>query len=131
MHKGGRRGVYLSVLYHSSSGHLLHYIKGFALISMPLHPSHSACVSCVQPYKRQHLHPCVCVCVCLSLHTLDGVPRVNMRASPTASLFFIHRFQRALVCARLCRCGAHMWDLFGRNHAGALRVWSRMLIGGG
>lgn len=32
---------------------------------------------------------CVCVCVCLSLHTLDGVPRVNMRVSPTASLFFL------------------------------------------
>lgn len=31
----------------------------------------------------------VCVRVCLSLHTLDGVPRVNMRASPTTSLFFL------------------------------------------
>lgn len=50
IYKESRRGVYLSALCHSSSGHLCHYIKGFALISMPLHPSHGVCL-CVHPYK--------------------------------------------------------------------------------
>lgn len=53
--KESRRAVYLSALCHSSSGHLLYYIKGFALISMPLHPSHGVCL-CVHPYST-----CVCV----------------------------------------------------------------------
>lgn len=51
MYKESRRGVNLSYLCCSSSGHLLHYIKGFALISMPLHPSHGVCL-CVHSYKR-------------------------------------------------------------------------------
>lgn len=48
-----RGGMYLSALCRSSSGHLLPYIKGFALISMPLHPSTGwggGCL-CVHPYK--------------------------------------------------------------------------------
>lgn len=54
MYKESRRGVYLSSLCHSSSGHLLHYIKGFALISMPLRSPHGVRL-CVHPYTLIYL----------------------------------------------------------------------------
>lgn len=60
--------MYLSSLCRSSSGHLLHYIKGFALISMPLHTSHGVCL-CVHPYTLYYL--------CLCLHMLQWVSCIN------------------------------------------------------
>ena len=66
------RGVYLSALCHSSSGHLLRYIKGFALISMPLHPSHGARL-CVHPYGLRRLR--------VRLHVLERVRCIGALAS--------------------------------------------------
>ena len=72
MDKESMRGVYLSALCHSSSGHLLRYIKGFALISMPLHPSHGARL-CVHPYGPRRLR--------VRLHVLERVRCIGALAS--------------------------------------------------
>lgn len=56
-----RGGAYLPALCRPSSGHLLLYIMGFALISMPLRPQMwRVCV-----FIHTNSEACVCAVICL------------------------------------------------------------------
>lgn len=119
------RGVYLSALCHSSSGHLLRYIKGFALISMPLHPSHGACL-CVHPYGLKRLRVCI--------HMLERVRCISARAS--ASLLpFTDFFELRRALARVRGPPPVPVRTYGtclvRNYTGALRFPVECLWEGG
>lgn len=125
MDKESTRGVYLSALCHSSSGHLLRYIKGFALISMPLHPSHGACL-CVHPYGLKRLRVCI--------HMLERVRCISARAS--ASLLpFTDFFELRRALARVRGPPPVPVRTYGtclvRNYTGALRFPVECLWEGG
>lgn len=114
MYKGSGGEMYLPALCRPSSGHLLPYIKGFALISMPLHSSDGVCLvfSFIQAlvFKRVlsyilrgcdalvFVQPSVCVCVPVGVWP--------------------------------CQFCVILWDLFGHNYTGALRVSWWMPEGG-
>lgn len=115
MDKESTRGVYLSALCHSSSGHLLRYIKGFALISMPLHPSHGACL-CVHPYGLKRLRVCI--------HMLERVRCISARASASLLPFtdFSSSGVRSLVSGArhrfLCAHMGLVWSVITPVHWG-------------
>lgn len=113
MDKESTRGVYLSALCHSSSGHLLPYIKGFALISMPLHPSHGAHL-CVHPYGLKRLPVC--------LHMLERVRCISTRVSASLRPFteFSSSSVRSLVSGArhrvLCAHMGLVWSIITPVH---------------